>query len=153
MYARGATFDVQHSLDCMRGGYRTIQHNEVRDVLASVIKEAGFKAVETEPQLQPLSGESFDFKSANKEEDARSDIKCNGFWRPMRTAYFDIKVVSPLARSYVNMSVQLCTRWLRRAKSVNMASAYETSNMLTSTPLFSPLLAVWAHSATLLSRD
>ena len=60
--------------------------------------------METEPQLQPLSGESFDFKSANKEEDARSDIKCNGFWRPMRTAYFDIKVVSPLARSYVNMS-------------------------------------------------
>jgi hypothetical protein len=86
----GATFDVQHALDCMRGGYRTIQHNEVRDVLASVMKEAGFKAVETEPQLHPLSGETFEYKSANKDEDARSDIKCNGFWRPMRMAYFDI---------------------------------------------------------------
>ena len=76
----GATFDVQHALDCMRGGYRTIQHNEVRDVLSSVIKEAGFKAVEVEPRLQPLSGESFDYKSANQDDDARSDIKCTGFW-------------------------------------------------------------------------
>jgi hypothetical protein len=100
----GATFDVQHALDCMRGGYRTIQHNEVRDVLASVIKEAGFKAVETEPQLQPLSGETFERKSAITDDEARSDIKCTGFWRPMRTAYFDIKVVSPYARSYSSMS-------------------------------------------------
>ena len=99
-----ATFDVQHALDCMRGGYRTIQHNEVRDVLANVIREAGFKAVETEPQLQPLSGEFFEYKSANKDEDARSDIKCNGFWRPMRMAFFDIKVVSPYAKSYASMS-------------------------------------------------
>jgi hypothetical protein len=100
----GATFDVQHALDCMRGGYRTIQHNEVRDVLSSVIKEAGFKAVEVEPRLQPLSGESFDYKSANRDDDARSDIKCTGFWRPMRTAFFDIKVVRPYARSYVHQS-------------------------------------------------
>jgi len=30
----GASFRVQHALDCMLGGFRTIQHNEVRDVLA-----------------------------------------------------------------------------------------------------------------------
>ena len=99
----GATFDVQHALNCMRGGYRTIQHNEVRDVLANVLKEAGFKAVETEPQLHSLTGETFELKSANKDDDARSDIKCNGFWRPMRMAYFDIKVLSPYANSYVSM--------------------------------------------------
>src|SRR4051812_14431759 len=40
--------------------------------------------VETEPRLQPLSGEHFEYKSANC-EDARSDIKVNGFWRPMRS--------------------------------------------------------------------
>jgi hypothetical protein len=112
----GATFDVQHALDCMRGGYRTIQHNEVRDVLASVMKEAGFKAVETEPQLQPLTGETFEFKSANKDEDARSDVKCNGFWRPMRMAFFDIKVVSPYARSYASMSSVALYRQAEKSK-------------------------------------
>jgi hypothetical protein len=64
----GAPFDVQHSLDCMIGGYRTIQHNEVRDVLAKAMKDAGYRAVETEPLLQPLSGESFERKSANTNE-------------------------------------------------------------------------------------
>ena len=100
----GATFDVQHALDCMTGGYRTIQHNETRDVLANVLKETGYRAVEVEPRLQPLSGEHFEYKSANCDEDARSDIKCTGFWRPMRTAFFDIKVVSPYARSYSHLS-------------------------------------------------
>ena len=72
--------------------------------MASVMKEAGFKAVEIEPQLQPLSGERFERKSAIKDEDARSDIKCSGFYRPMRMAFFDIKVVSPYAKSYGRMS-------------------------------------------------
>src|SRR5206468_3129816 len=31
--------------------------------------------------------------------EACSDIKCCGFWSKMRQAYFDIKVVSPFARS------------------------------------------------------
>ena len=58
--------------------------------------------METEPLLQALSGESFRLKSANKEEEARSDVKCVGFWRKMRQAYFDIKVISPFARSNLN---------------------------------------------------
>jgi len=97
--ACGEAFSTQHSLDCPIGGYRSLQHNEVRDLVAECLKEARYKAVETEPMLQPLSGESFKLKSANKEEDARSDVKCVGFWRGMRQAYFDIKVVSPFARS------------------------------------------------------
>src|SRR5689334_11739943 len=53
--------------------------------------------VEVEPQLQELSGEAFEYKSANKEADARSDIKCCGFWSNKRQAFFDVKVVSPFA--------------------------------------------------------
>jgi hypothetical protein len=102
--ACGAPFDVQHALDCMIGGYRTIQHNEVRDVMAKIMKEAGFSGVETEPALQRLHGEHFERKSANTQDDARSDIKCTGFWRHMRSAYFDVKVISPFAKSYVRLS-------------------------------------------------
>jgi hypothetical protein len=114
--ACGAAFSVQHALDCMIGGYRTIQHNEVRDVLAKSLREAGHTAVEVEPSLQPLSGEAFELKSANKDADARSDIKCVGFWTRMRQAYFDIKVVSPFARSYVHMSSASLYRMAEKAK-------------------------------------
>ena len=94
-----AAFSLQHALDCKVGGFRTRQHNEIRDVLAQVMRDAGH-TVETEPALQKLTGEGFDYKSANKEDDARSDIKVTGFWREQRHAYFDVKVVSPFARSY-----------------------------------------------------
>ena len=36
-----------------------IQHNEVRDLLAQCMREAGHSVVETEPKLQKLSGEVF----------------------------------------------------------------------------------------------
>jgi hypothetical protein len=98
--ACGVAFNVQHALDCKLGGLRIIQHNEVRDTLAQCMKEAGHTVVELEPQLQPLEGEVFDYKSANTDDEARSDIKCCGFWgNRLRQAYFDIKVVSPFARS------------------------------------------------------
>jgi Reverse transcriptase (RNA-dependent DNA polymerase) len=102
--ACGNAFNLQHALDCKLGGLRIIQHNEVRDTIAQLMREAGHTAVELEPQLQPLDGEVFDYKSANKDEEARSDIKCCGFWSNLRQAYFDIKVVSPFARSNAHLS-------------------------------------------------
>ena len=101
--ACGTASSVQHALDCKLGGLRIIQHNEVRDTIAQCMREAGHTAVETEPQLQPLDGEVFDYKSANKDDEARSDIKCCGFFSNMRQAYFDVKVVSPFARSNVHL--------------------------------------------------
>jgi hypothetical protein len=68
--------------------------------MAQVMRDAGYTTVETEPKLQPLTGEVFDLHSANKKSEARSDIKCMGFWSELRQAYFDVKVVSPFARSY-----------------------------------------------------
>ena len=98
-----AAFNVQHALDCKRGGLRIIQHNEVRDTIAQCMIEAGHIAVEIEPLLQPLEGETFEYKTANKDDEARSDIKCCGFWGKLQQAYFDIKVVSPFARSNVDL--------------------------------------------------
>jgi len=36
--ACGQKFSVQHSLDCNLGGYRTFQHNEVRDLVAECLR-------------------------------------------------------------------------------------------------------------------
>ena len=84
-----------NSLDCLIGGFLTLQHNEVRDLAADCLKEARFPGVTTEPELQILTGESFKLKSTNRDEDARSDVKCVGFWRRLRQPYFDIKVLAP----------------------------------------------------------
>ena len=61
--ACGSSFSLQHALDCQLGGLRTIQHNEVRDVLAQCMREAGHSLVEVEPELQPLK---FFYKSAKR---------------------------------------------------------------------------------------
>ena len=80
----------------LQGGLRIIQHNEVRDTIAQCMNDAGHTTVELEPQLQ----EAFISRSANTQDEARSDIKCCGFWgNRLRQAYFDVKVVSPFARS------------------------------------------------------
>lgn len=80
------------------------------------MREAQFKGVEVEPLLQPLSGESFVLKSANKDEEARSDVRVLGFWSKMRQAFFDIKVVSPYARSYFGLSPQALYQKMEKAK-------------------------------------
>jgi hypothetical protein len=95
----GKPFDLEHALSCKHGGLRIVQHNEVRDTIAQCMQEAGHIAVETEPLLQPLEGETLKYATANKDDEARSDIKCCGFWSKLRQAFFDIKVVSPFARS------------------------------------------------------
>src|SRR5438132_5735261 len=71
--------------------------------------------VEVEPRLQELSGEVFDYESANVESEARSDIKCCGFWSTMRQAYFDVKV-SPFARSYAHLKPAQLFKNAERAK-------------------------------------
>jgi hypothetical protein len=82
-------FSVQHAMECMLGGFRGLLHNEVTHVIHDSMKEAGYKDIALEPQLLPLEGESFKYKSANKEDGARSDISVHSFWSRMRRAYFD----------------------------------------------------------------
>ena len=107
---------MQHALDCMLGGFRALQHNETRDIMVQCMRDAGFPVVEPEPQLQELTGENFKYRSANKDADARSDIRCCGFWKDKRQAYFDVKVVSPFARSYSNLTPEQLFRQAERAK-------------------------------------
>ena len=71
--------------------------------------------VEVEPKLQALSGEAFDYKSAIKDNEARSDIMVGGFWSTMRQAFFDVKVVS-LARSYANFTPASLFRMAEKSK-------------------------------------
>ena len=91
----GARFNVAHAMQCMTGGYRGHMHNEVQYVFYDTFKQAGYKDVVWEPELQPLEGETLKYKTANKDREARSDVRVLGFWSRLRRAFFDISAFSP----------------------------------------------------------
>ena len=96
---------MAHAMQSMLSGFRGLMHNEVNYVFYDTAKQAGFEDGVIEPELQTLNGESFKYKSVNKEEEARSDLQILGFWSRHRRAFFDITAFSPFARSYKNKSL------------------------------------------------
>ena len=111
----GEAFSADHELICRRGGYPTLRHNEVRDLVASFLTEV-CPNVSTEPQLQPLTGEQLN-TAANTEEAARLDVKARGFWcNDGKDAFFDIRVFHPHASSYQNTELPRLYRQHERAK-------------------------------------
>ena len=100
----GVNRSTDHAMICPHGGMTIIRHNEIRDITADWLSEV-CSETEKEPQLQPITGESIFPKSANKKEEARSDIKAKGFWCRQQSAFFDIRVFHPNAPSYRNSSI------------------------------------------------
>jgi hypothetical protein len=100
----GEQFSLDHSQICHTGGFINMRHNEVRDLIAHEMKEI-LKDVESEPHLTPLTGEAIHMRSANVENDARSDIRARGFWAKQQNAFFDVRVFYPHARSYSSRSL------------------------------------------------
>ena len=85
-------------LTCSRGGFPILRH-EIRDLTANLLTEVCHEVI-TEPDLQPLSTETFSLSSTNIQDGARLDIAVNGFWggRHERT-FCDVRVFIPHART------------------------------------------------------
>ena len=77
---------MDHAVSCLKGGFVHRRHDEIRDLLATVIDE-GHHDVSTEPALTPLTGEVLP-PSANSADDARVDIAARGFWQRCEKAFF-----------------------------------------------------------------
>ena len=93
----GQGFSINHAMNCPIGGYPTLRHNDLRDFTAETLSEV-CTDVCIEPSLQPLSGETLDYATANVEDGARVDVCATGFWGNHRQkAYFDVKVFNPNA--------------------------------------------------------
>ena len=101
----GKAFSVTHALSCPHGAFPIIRHNDVRDLTAKLLSEVCHD-VQTEPHLQPLTGEILRYKTAVHEDDARVDIRAAGFWgcRHHRS-FFDVRVFNAFAES--NQSTSL----------------------------------------------
>jgi hypothetical protein len=113
--ACGKANGVEHALSCCKGGHVIRRHNEIRDVTASLLKEVTHN-VETEPSLQPLTGELLRGRSANTEDEARVDIKCTGFWNAHQDAFLDVRVFNPLASCNRNKQLKTVYQQHEREK-------------------------------------
>ena len=83
---------MTHALNCKTGGFITIRHNRVRDLLLTEI----CNDVEIEPPLQPLEGEIINgLTSVN----ARPDVRARRFWREGQNAFFDVRITNTNSES------------------------------------------------------
>ena len=76
--ACGAKPDVDHCMNCKKGGFVTKRHNVIRDFTAKMLNEVCHD-VEVEPALLFLTGESYDHKTAKTGDECRPDIRARGF--------------------------------------------------------------------------
>lgn len=107
--ACGVPFSVNHAFSCPKGGFPTIRHNQIRDLLVELLSEV-CPCVSVEPALQPLSGESIHRRSAI-EDNARLDACARNFWDKSRsTTSFDVKVFNALAVLNSSSSASSCFR-------------------------------------------
>ncbi len=92
---------VEHALNCPRGGFPSIRHNEIRDITADLLSEACHSVG---INLQPVTEEQLTHRTANREDGARLDIVAESFWgRDRQCAFFDVWVFNPFAQSYRNV--------------------------------------------------
>ena len=78
-------------MSCKKGGFVTRRHDNLRDIFTVLLNKVCID-VENEPHLLPVTNEIFNHRTANTENEARLDVKANGFWRRGQTSFFDIRV-------------------------------------------------------------
>ena len=99
---------VEHALTCACGGFRSLCHNEIRDLTSTLLTEVCHN-VRTEPEQQPVTGKTFLLRSANTEAKSRLDIRAQGFWGKRRqNAFFDVRVYNLHAPSNWLMTPSAC---------------------------------------------
>ena len=78
----GQLFSMDHAMQCMLGGYVHRRHDRIRDLFAKFLEEVAY-GVETEPRLQPLTGEVLS-RGTCTDDDARLDFSGKGFWNHVK---------------------------------------------------------------------
>ena len=131
---------------CLMGGFPTIRHNELRDLTATLLTQVCHN-VATEPHLQPLSGESMSLHSAITTDNARVDIRANGFWTGAQDAYFDVREFHPNAPSNAG-SISSAFKKHEDAKKELMVNVSEKLNMVFLNTLVFPSTGGLGQEAT-----
>ena len=70
---------LAHAMYSQRGGFPTIHHNEVSDLVGYRLSEVCHSVV-IEHKFTPLSGEVFSVASTNIADDAHADVHALDYW-------------------------------------------------------------------------
>ena len=133
--ACGNKTTIEHALSCPKGGFPSIRHNEIRDMTAKLLSEV-CTDVKIEPELQPLTGELLQNKTANTEDGARLDISASGLWGGRHEKTFvDVRVFNPLAATHKHQPISTCYRNQERAKKRAYEQRVRNVEQATFTPL------------------
>ena len=102
-------------MSCHKGGLPTPRHNEIRDLAAELLREVCHN-IAVEPVLEALDGERIRPRTANREDEARLDIRANGFWSRGQEAFFDVRFFHPNAPTYRNRDLTALYKMHERIK-------------------------------------
>ena len=73
----GQNYDVTHAMNCKRGGFIILRHNNVPDFEANLLKTT-LNDVEVGPKLQKIENQGLNGLTG---DDARPDIRAHVVWR------------------------------------------------------------------------
>ena len=134
----GENFDLNHALNCKKGGLVTARHNEARDLNCDLCALAGLAQVTSEPILQESTGD--DTKGL------RADWSVRGFWEHQRVALFDICILNADAKSLQNQSLKSIFNTRKQIKKDKYCAAAE-SRRATFTPIIASCEAIFESEA------
>ena len=100
--ACGAQFNITHALNCKKGGFIHMRHDNLRDLNAKLLAKVQ-NDVEVEPKLLPIPNNVA--ARGNVSEEARLDVRARGFWRPAQNAFFDVRVTNPFCATSMKSSL------------------------------------------------
>ena len=99
----GEKNNIDHTLNCKKGGYVALRHNRVRDLEADLMKEVCHN-VQVEPELLPIANDGS--RQGNRAEKARLDVAGVGVWGAYEKTFLDIRIMHPNSPSYVNKPIE-----------------------------------------------
>ena len=133
--ADGEVFDVNHALNCPRGGLVYGRHDEARDLNCDLLERAGLKQVISEPIIRETD--------SNGENGLRADWGVRAFWEPQRHALFDICVLNADSTSIADQSLESIFQTRRNMKKDTYSKAAEARRAS-----FTPIIATCELSWT-----
>ena len=94
---------IWNMLSCKKDGFISSRNSFVKNITSSLLSKV-CKVVWVEPQLQPLTGESFAQSTATGNE-VRLDIYICGFWQASQMAFFNVRVFNLNVRRYAKQEL------------------------------------------------
>ena len=99
-----------------------------------------------------MHDEVLQLQSANRDDEARLDVRASDFWCKGQEAFFDIRVFYPLGSSTAKKTLPLCITGMKTRRG-NMPSGCEKWNVESSPLWFLHPLEVWPGSVPWFSGE